>query len=110
MTADNNAGQLSAEELRELIPQLQKLTDKYKRSERVQKALFNISELAGSVSELSRLYPAIHQIVGDFMNAQNFYVALFDEAEELVDFVYFVDQFDEQTVRQIPASELMGGI
>lgn len=110
MTADHNAGQLSAEELRELIPQLQKLTDKYKRSELVQKALFDISELAGSVSELSRLYPAIHQIVGDFMNAQNFYVALYDQEQELVDFAYFVDQFDEQTVQQIPASELMGGI
>lgn len=110
MTADSSAGELSVEELRELIPQLQQLTDKYKRSELVQKALFDISELAGSVSELSRLYPAIHQIIGDFMNAQNFYVAFYDQDKELVNFVYFVDQFDEQTVRQIPASELMGGI
>lgn len=110
MSTDFSAGELSVEELRELIPQLQQLTDKYKRAELVQKALFNISELAGSVSELHRLYPAIHQIIGEFMSALNFYVAFYDQEQELVDFVYFVDQFDEQTVTQIPASELMGGI
>ena len=110
MKEETGAGQLSAEELRELIPQLQQLTEKYKRSEQIQKALFDISELAGSVSELSRLYPAIHQIVGEFMNAQNFFVAFYDSETEVVDFVYFVDQFDEQTVTQIPASEIMEGV
>lgn len=110
MSSDSSAGELSVEELRELIPQLQQLTDKYKRAELVQKALFDISELAGSVGELSRLYPAIHHIIGEFMNALNFYVAFNDRENEVVDFVYFVDQFDEQTVTQIPASELMGGV
>ncbi|MCC2617530.1 EAL domain-containing protein [Aestuariibacter halophilus] len=110
MTADIQAGNLSEEELRALIPQLQQLTEKYKRSELVQKALFDISELAGSVSELSRLYPAIHRTIGEFMNAENFFVAFFDQEKEVVDFVYFVDEFDEQTIRSIPAKELMGGI
>ena len=112
MAEEISAGQLSAEELRELIPQLQQLTEKYKRSELIQKALFEISELAGSVSELSRLYPAIHEIIGHFMNAQNFYVAFLEQSgdQEIVDFVYFIDQFDEQTVTQIPASEIMGGL
>jgi len=100
---------LSIEELRELIPQLQQLTEKYKHSEAIQKSLFDISELASSVGELSRLYPAIHDIIGRFMNAQNFYVAFYDALNEVVDFVYFVDQFDEVTLRQIPASELMEG-
>lgn len=110
MTVDNITGQLSVEELRELIPQLQQLTEKYKRAELVQKALFDISELAGSVSELSRLYPAIHETVGNFMSAQNFYVALYEQEEQLVDFVYFVDEFDEQIVKQMPAADLLGGV
>ena len=75
MSTDSSKYELSEEELRELIPQLQQLTDKYKRAERVQKALFNISELASSVSNLSHLYPAIHEIIGDFMEAENFFVA-----------------------------------
>jgi len=45
MSSDLTQYELTEEELRELIPQLQQLTDKYKRAERVQKALFDISEL-----------------------------------------------------------------
>ena len=44
------------------------------------------------------------------MNAQNFYVALYEQENSLVNFVYFVDEFDEQTVTQVPASDLMNGI
>ncbi|MBU2879074.1 bifunctional diguanylate cyclase/phosphodiesterase [Aliiglaciecola lipolytica] len=110
MTEDLNAGQLTVEELRELIPQLQQLTEKYKRSEHIQRALFDISELAGSISELSRLYVAIHEIIGQFMNAQNFFVALYEKDDEFVEFPYFVDQFDESVIKQIPAKDLLGGI
>ena len=110
MSSESTQYELSEEELRELIPQLQQLTDKYKRSERVQKALFDIAELASSVSNLNRLYPAIHEIIGDFMNADNFFVAFYEKDANLVNFVYFVDEFDEQTIRQIPAESLMDGI
>ncbi|MCW8091164.1 EAL domain-containing protein [Alteromonas sp. ASW11-130] len=102
--------ELSEEELRELIPQLQQLTDKYKRAERVQKALFDISELASSVSNLSRLYPAIHEIIGDFMNADNFFVAFYERDANIINFAYFVDEYDEQTIHQVPADQLMDGI
>jgi len=105
-----NAGHLSEQELRELIPQLQQLTEKYKRSEQIQRALFDISELAGSFSELSRLYSAIHEIIGQFMDARNFFVALYEQNNEFVEFPYFVDQFDEIVIRQIPTAELLGGI
>lgn len=110
MSENISTGQLSVEELRELIPQLQQLTEKYKRSEQIQKALFDISELAGSISELSRLYIAIHEIVGEFMNARNFYVALYEKDDEFVKFPYHVDEFDQEVLGQIPASELMDGI
>lgn len=110
MTDDIYTGNLTVEELREIIPQLQKITEKYKRSEQIQKALFDISELAGSISELSRLYSAIHEIVGEFMSAQNFFVALLEKDDEIVEFPYFIDEFDEGILKEIPAKELMGGI
>ena len=97
MSSKSTKYELSEEELRELIPQLQQLTDKYKRAERVQKALFDIAELASSVSNLSRLYPAIHEIIGDFMIADNFFVAFYEKEANLIDFAYFVDEFDDQT-------------
>ncbi|AIF97268.1 sensor domain-containing phosphodiesterase [Alteromonas australica] len=110
MSSDLTQYELTEEELRELIPQLQQLTDKYKRAERVQKALFDISELASSVSHLNRLYSAIHEIIADFMNADNFFVAFYEQDNNLVDFAYFVDEFDEQAVKQLPAEDMMDGM
>ncbi|AXR08264.1 bifunctional diguanylate cyclase/phosphodiesterase [Salinimonas sediminis] len=110
MSTESTQYELSEDELRELIPQLQQLTDKYKRSERVQKALFNISELSSSVSNLNRLYSAIHEIIGDFMNADNFFVAFYERDVNLINFAYFVDEYDEQTIKQVPAEKLMDGI
>jgi diguanylate cyclase (GGDEF)-like protein len=103
-------GELSEQELRELIPQLQNLTEKYKRAEKIQKALFEISELASSVSNLDRLYKAVHDIVSDFMNADNFYVAFFDPSDKNVDFAYFVDELDEEVISLVPYERIMGGI
>ena len=110
MSSEPTKYELSEAELRELIPQLQQLTDKYKRAERVQKALFNISELASSVSNLSRLYPAIHEIIADFMDAKNFFVAFYSPDTTMVDMAYFVDEFDEQVVKQLPPEELKKGL
>jgi diguanylate cyclase (GGDEF)-like protein len=110
MTPKHTAEQLSLEELRELVPQLQQITRKYKRSESIQKSLFDISELASSINELSSLYPAIHDIVADFMTAQNFFVAFYDEEKEIIDFVYFVDEFDEHVVSQISADDLKNSL
>jgi diguanylate cyclase (GGDEF)-like protein len=110
MAPKNTANQLSLEELRELVPQLQQITQKYKRSESIQKSLFDISELASSINELSSLYPAIHDIVGGFMPAQNFFVAFYEDDKEIIDFVYFVDEFDEQVVSQISADDLKNSL
>lgn len=110
MISKNNANQLSLEELRELVPQLQKITKKYKHSESIQKSLFDISELASSINEMSSLYPAIHDIIGDLMPAQNFFVAFYEEEKDVIDFVYFVDEFDEQVVSQVSADDLKNSI
>ena len=106
MTTEKNTVELSLEELRELVPQLQKVTEKYKRSESIQKSLFDISELASSVNELSRLYPALHEIVGGFMPARNFYVAFLEEDNSIIDFAYFVDEFEKLEHQQQPAGDL----
>lgn len=110
MTSENITDELSLEELRELVPQLQQITQKYKRSESIQKSLFEISELASSINELSSLYPALHDIVGGFMQAQNFFVAFYEQENEVIDFVYFVDEFDEQVVSQISAEDLKSSL
>lgn len=105
-----NTNQLSLEELRELVPQLQQITEKYKHSEAIQKSLFEISELASSINELNSLYPAIQEIIGHFMPAQNFFVAFYEEETESIEFVYFVDQHDEATIPNLSAEQLRNSI
>lgn len=110
MATEQAVGELSEVELRELLPQLQELTEKYKRADKVQKALFDISELASSASNLERLYGSVHEIVSNFITADNFFVAFFDKQNDNVDFAYFVDQNDEEIVNSVPFEKLLNGI
>jgi PAS domain S-box-containing protein len=64
------------------------------RSEKVQAALYQISEAAQSVADLGELYQHIHTIIAGLMPATNFYIALFDEANNLLSYPYAVDELD----------------
>lgn len=66
-----------------------------KRSEKVQAAIYRISEAANTVANLEDLFGLIHRVIGELMPARNFYLALYDRATETVTFPYFVDEYDE---------------
>ena len=68
-----------------------------KRAERIQAALYRISETAHSGGDPEALYPTVHQIVAELMPAKNFYIALCDREQTTVHFAYFVDEMDELT-------------
>jgi diguanylate cyclase (GGDEF)-like protein len=110
MPIDNIIGELTESELRELVPQLQNLTQKYKRSERIQKALYNISELSSSLDNFDSLYAEIHNIVSGFMMADNFFVAFNEAHEERIRFAYFVDENDEETIQTMSYEKIKNGI
>ena len=63
-----------------------------KRAERMQRALYRISEAAHGADGLLALYRHIHQIIGDLLPAENFFVAQYDESMEMLSYPYFVDQ------------------
>jgi len=65
-----------------------------KRAEAMQAALYAISEAAHSAEDLQALYQQVHQVVGQLLPADNFFVALHDAANEQLVFPYYVDQFD----------------
>jgi transcriptional accessory protein Tex/SPT6 len=85
-------GELSETELRAIVPELQSLTERYKRAEKIQKALFRISELSSSAVNLDSLYVSIHNVVRDFMTADNFYVAFHEKHDERLQFAYFTSE------------------
>ncbi|MGA7617047.1 MAG: EAL domain-containing protein [Thermoanaerobaculia bacterium] len=65
-----------------------------KRAEKLERALFRISEVTREASDLGALFESLHQIVGELMYARNFYIALYDEKKRHIDLPYFVDEID----------------
>lgn len=63
-----------------------------RRIERMQNALYQISEAAHSAEGLFALYQHIHQIIHDLMPANNFFVALHDASVNMLSFPYFIDE------------------
>jgi len=66
----------------------------HKRAERLKESIFRISAAAVSSDNLEDLVRSIHKVISDFMPAQNFYIALYDAATNLLSFPYFVDEYD----------------
>lgn len=103
--------QTENERLQRVIDRLKGLTQKYRSAEVVQKALFRISELAASAREMDNFYRSLHEIIGELMYARNFYISLYDAKDETVDFVYFVDEVDQDTLfEQVPIDQLSKGL
>ncbi len=65
-----------------------------RRQEQVQSALYRIAELASSARDLQDFYRAVHAVVGELMYANNFYIALYDEERQLINWPYYVDEVD----------------
>src|SRR5471030_2248276 len=62
------------------------------RAEHLQSALFQIAELSSQPGDMAELFQTLHGIVGELLFAQNFYIALFDDAISEVTFPYYIDE------------------
>ena len=60
----------------------------------VDTALYRIAQAASTVTDMQEMYAAMHGIVGELMDASNFYIALYDDEREMINFPYFVDEVD----------------
>ncbi|MGB9203335.1 MAG: PAS domain S-box protein [Terriglobales bacterium] len=69
-----------------------------KRAEELNAALYAIAARSQSAEDLQQFFAAIHNIVGQLMNARNFYIALYDSQSQLLSFPYFVDEQDPTPV------------
>ncbi len=65
------------------------------RSERIQAALYGIAEAASGARDLQEFYVAVHAQVRELMYAENFYIALYDEDRQAINFPYYVDSVDD---------------
>lgn len=67
-------------------------TTERRRREQSQRAVYEISEAVHTAADLSALYAKIHGIVRGLMPAENFFIALFEAATEMISFPYYVDE------------------
>src|SRR3989337_3423136 len=91
-SAPTDAAEVAA--LRRRLAELEALELDRLRALKVEDALYRNADTAGSIHEMTEFYPAMHAIVGELMNAQNFYIALYDEARHLLNYPYYVDELD----------------
>ncbi|MCX7834369.1 MAG: PAS domain S-box protein [Ignavibacteria bacterium] len=68
---------------------------KRKKFEKVQNAVYKIAEETHKVKNLNELFKSIHSIVSSLMHGKNFYIALYDKESDILEFPYFVDEYDE---------------
>jgi diguanylate cyclase (GGDEF)-like protein/PAS domain S-box-containing protein len=71
------------------------ITDR-KQAESRQAALYAISEAAHAAEDLLALFKRIHLIIGEWLPALNFSVALYDEHGARINFPYHVDDHEQQ--------------
>jgi PAS domain S-box-containing protein len=77
-----------------------------KRAEKVQNAIYQISQAAFATVNLEDLFALIHGILGELMSVENFFIALYDEHTDQVSFPYFVDAQEETPPPQRPGKGL----
>jgi diguanylate cyclase (GGDEF)-like protein/PAS domain S-box-containing protein len=65
-----------------------------RQAEKIREALYLISQAANTAQNLEDLFQQVHKIVGGLMPANNFYLALYDPAQNTISFPYYVDEFD----------------
>ncbi len=72
-----------------------KRTAELLKSNKIQTALYKITEAASNWQDIQDFYREVHRVLGELMYARNMFIALYDKATGLVSFPYFVDENDD---------------
>ncbi len=64
-------------------------------AELLQETLYAIAQAPDQAETLNQLYSLVQKTISRIMPAENFYIALYDEVEDVISFPYFVDAVDD---------------
>jgi len=79
--------------VRRMIGMMQDIHER-KQAGLLQNAVYRIAQAADAASGLKDLFRSVHGIIATVMPAGNFYIAHYDEENDLISFPYFVDEVD----------------
>jgi len=94
------AGDL-AEEVLSLRQQNRELQARYT-------ALFRLNQLSQECDQLANFYPQVHRTIASLMTAKNFYIALYEQTFNTLEFVYYIDEKDERPEGVFEITEFEG--
>ncbi|TAK38001.1 MAG: diguanylate cyclase [Lysobacteraceae bacterium] len=83
------------------------------KAEQLQRALYAIADMAGSELDMPDMLRGLHSIISGLMYAENFYIALYDEATDSLRFAYFADTMDQDgppAGEVVPMSRIQHGL
>ena len=80
--------------LRRRLAELEAAEADRRGADKVQEGLYRIAELASAAQDMQEFYRAVHAVIGELMNANNFFIALYDEERQLISWPYYVDEID----------------
>lgn len=98
---------LAAPPVSAIIVSLRDLTE-VRRAVALQSALYRIAARASAVGEMGAFYASVHAIIGELLDAKNFFIAIYDSASDRVTFPYFVDEGDVPPDSMSPGNSLTG--
>lgn len=105
-----NASAKKQQKLTRRVRRLEELLAGYKHAKSVQNALLQLSELASSVTDMSVFYGAMHGVIGQLLNARNFYVVLVCPSSNEFSPVYYSDEIDSTSVADLDSSSFERGL
>ncbi|WP_240655415.1 EAL domain-containing protein [Paraburkholderia phosphatilytica] len=77
---------------------LQQLAEALARAQNTQHVLYEIAYLASSMRERSEFLLGVHRQLATLIDAENFYLALYDPAARRITYPYYVDVIDVQAL------------
>lgn len=97
---DSHAELIRAQEILEqqnltLEQKVKDRTEELSRTNKIQKALYEIAEATSSSQDMQEFYTRVHRSIGELMVARNFFIALYDESTDLLSYPYVVDEKDD---------------
>jgi GAF domain-containing protein/DNA-binding response OmpR family regulator len=84
----------SSADLRRRIAALEAEVASQADAAKTQAALYQIADLAGRAEDMGQFYDGIHAILAGLINAENFYIALYDAERGLINFPFYLDTVD----------------
>lgn len=81
------------QQLQQINQSLQKEIKERTNAERLQAALYEISELTASSRDMQSFYKAVHKVLSGLMSADNCYIALLNPDQTKLTFPFYLDQY-----------------